>query len=177
MQNIHGHADLIATKSAVDAQGALRAPSIDGVRLRCTRPVPHEDGHLTEIARASWTELSDPVVQVHVSSVLPNRVHGWALHQRCTDRMFVVTGLVKFVVFDGRQNSPTFGSFVDITLSEKSPGLLFIAPGLYHGMKNMGTSEAMVINMPTEMFDYNAPDSFDLPWDSEAAKRIIPYAW
>jgi hypothetical protein len=44
-------------------------------------------------------------------------------------------------------------------------------------MKNMGTSEAMVINMPTEMFDYTTPDSFDLPWDSEAARRIIPYSW
>jgi hypothetical protein len=37
--------------------------------------------------------------------------------------------------------------------------------------------EAIIINMPTRMYDYEAPDALDLPWDSEVAERIVPYKW
>jgi hypothetical protein len=31
--------------------------------------------------------------------------------------------------------------------------------------------------MPTSMYTYDAPDALDLPWDCEAAARIVPYRW
>jgi len=31
--------------------------------------------------------------------------------------------------------------------------------------------------MPTRMYNYEAPDALDLPWDAEAAARTIPYRW
>ena len=34
-----------------DSRGELRVVPIDGLRYRLTRPVPHEDGHVIEIAR------------------------------------------------------------------------------------------------------------------------------
>jgi dTDP-4-dehydrorhamnose 3,5-epimerase len=89
----------------------------------------------------------------------------------------VVSGLVKIVVFDGRRDSPTSGRVNELTLSEKNPGLLVIPPNLYHGWKNIGTSEAIIINMPTRMYNHEAPDAPDLPWDSEAAAHTIPYRW
>jgi len=84
----------------------------------------------------------------------------------------VVSGLVKIVVFDGRRDSPTSGRVNEFTLSEKNPGLLLIPPNLYHGGKNIGTSEAIIINMPTRMYNYEAPDALDLPWDAEASALI-----
>ena len=89
----------------------------------------------------------------------------------------MVSGLVKIVVFDGRNGSPTYGLANEFLVSEKNPGLLIIPPNLYHGWKNIGIVEAIIINMPDRMYDYEAPDALDLPWDSEAAKRIIPYRW
>jgi dTDP-4-dehydrorhamnose 3,5-epimerase len=108
-------------------------------------------------------------------STSPRRIRAWGLHQRSTDRLFVVSGLVKIVVFDGRRDSPTKGSVNEFSVSEKTPGLLIIPPNLYHGWKNLGTTEAIIINMPTEMYDYESPDALDLPWDSETAARIVPY--
>jgi dTDP-4-dehydrorhamnose 3,5-epimerase len=99
------------------------------------------------------------------------------VHQNSTDRLFVVTGLVKIVVFDGRRGSPSLGRVNEFTVSEKNPGLLIIPPNLYHGWKNIGVSEAIIINMPTSMYNYEAPDALDLPWDSEDAARIVPYQW
>jgi len=170
-----GADELIAKQSAVNERGALRLDPIDGIEFRPTRPVPHEDGHVTEVARASWDIVGGPIVQVHITTTLPGRIRAWGLHQRSTDRLFVVSGLVKIAVFDGRLDSPSCGRVNELTVSEKNPGLLVVPPNLYHGWKNIGTSEAIIINMPTSLYNYDKPDALDLPWDSEAAGRIVPY--
>jgi dTDP-4-dehydrorhamnose 3,5-epimerase len=175
--DVVGSAELLAKKSAVDAHGQLRRMPIDGVVFRPTRPVPHEDGFLTEVARASWDVLDKPVTQVHITTTFPDRIRAWGLHQASIDRLFVVSGLVKIVVFDGRLDSPTHGHLTEIVVSERNPGLLIVPPSLYHGWKNIGVTEAIIINMPTEMYNYEDPDALDMPWDSEAAKELIPYAW
>jgi len=175
--NVVGAEELAAKHSAVDEQGQLRTELVAGVQFRPTRPVPHEDGHVTEVARASWEGLGNPIVQVHITTTFPGRVRAWGLHALGTDRLFVVSGLVKLVVFDGRKDSPTLGRLSEFVVSEKNPGLLTVPPRLYHGWKNIGTTEAIIINLPDRMYRYEAPDALDLPWDSEAARRIIPYAW
>ncbi len=150
---------------------------IHGLRIRLTRPVAHEDGHLTEIARHTWDVIDEPVVQVHMTTTLPGRVRAWGLHQRTTDRLFVASGLVRIVCYDARKASPTYGRLNEITLSERNPGLVLLPPEIYHGWKNIGATEAIVINMPTRAYVYEQPDALDLPWDSEAARKLIPYTW
>ena len=172
---IIGGEELVAKQSAVNEQGKLRSTLIHDLKFRPTRPVPHEDGHVAEVARASWDIIGGPVVQVHTTTTFAGRVRAWGLHQRSTDRLFVVNGLVRIVVFDGRLDSPTCGHVNEFTLSEKTPGLLVIPPNLYHGWKNIGTVEAIIINMPSEMYDLEIPDALDLPYDSDAAVRIVPY--
>jgi len=174
---VHGAEELIAKHSAVDKDGNLHASLVQGVRFRPTRPVPHEDGHVTEVARVSWELLGMPIVQVHITTTFAGRIRAWGLHPLGTDRLFVVSGLVKLAVFDGRKDSPTFGRVNEFVVSERNPGLLIVPPNLYHGWKNIGTSEAIIINMPDRMYDYEQPDALDLPWDSEAASRLIPYKW
>lgn len=175
--NVIGGDELVAKQSAVNELGKLRGTPIAGVQFRATRPVPHEDGHVVEVARASWDVLGRPIVQVHTTTTFLGRVRAWGLHQIGTDRLFVVSGLVKIVVFDGRNGSPTYGLVNEFLVSEKNPGLLIIPPNLYHGWKNIGVVEAIIINMPDRMYDYKSPDALDLPLDSEAAQRVIPYRW
>jgi dTDP-4-dehydrorhamnose 3,5-epimerase len=174
---ILGRDALAAKRSAVDAEGKLRLSPIAGLVFRPARPVPHEDGTLTEIARASWAELNLPIVQVHVTTTLPGRIRAWGLHQRSTDRLFVVSGLVSIVVFDGRLDSPTYGTVNELRLTERNPGLLVIPPNLYHGWRNLGTSEAAVVNMPSAQYDHADPDALDLPYESAAAAEIVPFRW
>jgi dTDP-4-dehydrorhamnose 3,5-epimerase len=168
---------LVAKTSAVTSSGELRLRPIEGVMLRTTRPVPHEDGTLTEIARAGWAELAGPLVQVHLTTTLPGRIRAWGLHRRSTDRLFVAKGLVSIVVFDGRVDSATHGVVNELRLSERNPGLVVIPPNLYHGWRNIGTEEALVINMPTRTYDYDSPDALDLPYEDERAAAIVPFRW
>jgi dTDP-4-dehydrorhamnose 3,5-epimerase len=175
--DVVGRVELVTKQSLVNEQGELRCVLIDGVKFRPTRPVPHEDGHVAEVARVNWDVLGEPIVQVHITTTFPGRVRAWGLHQVSTDRLFVVNGLVKIVIFDGRNGSPTFGRINEFKVSAKNPALLIIPPNLYHGWKNIDTTEAIIINMPTQIYNHEAPDALDLPWDSEAARRLVPYRW
>jgi dTDP-4-dehydrorhamnose 3,5-epimerase len=175
--SVDGAGVLVNKKSAVDERGHRLGSMIDGLQFRPVRPVPHEDGTLAEVARASWEEVGAPIVQVHVTSTLPGRIRAWGLHQRSTDRLFVVSGLVSIVVYDGRIGSPTHGLVNELKTSERNPGLLVIPPNLYHGWKNIGTTEAFIINMPTNEYQHAAPDALDLPYEADEAVDIVPYRW
>src|SRR5690242_12880313 len=99
----------VQKKSHIREEGGLRVDLIDGLRYRLAQPVSHDAGHVTEVIRASW-EISDrPIVHVHISTTYPGRVRGWGLHRQTVDRLFVATGSVRLVCFDGRQDSPTYG--------------------------------------------------------------------
>src|SRR5271156_3696462 len=102
--DVIGGRELIAKQSAVNARGELHSTAIDGVVFRPTRPVPHEDGHVAEVARSDWGMIGGPIVQVHTTTTFPGRIRAWGLHQASTDRLFVVDGLVSIVVYDGRNS-------------------------------------------------------------------------
>jgi dTDP-4-dehydrorhamnose 3,5-epimerase len=164
-------------RSAVDASGRLKVDPIDGLRFRLIRPVPHEDGHVMEIARTDWDLVDAPVVQVHMTTTFPGRIRAWGLHRRSTDRLFVAAGLVHVVCYDGRIGSPTHGTLNEFTFSDRNPGLLVVPPNVYHGWKNIGVTEAIVINMPTSLYDHERPDAMDLPYDAPEAPAVVPFRW
>ncbi len=174
---IAGYDRLVSKQSAVDAAGDLRQDPIDGVRFRPVRPVPHEDGTVAEVARLAWPEVDQPIVQVHVTTTLAGRIRAWGLHEASTDRLFVVHGLISIVVYDGREDSPTYGCLNEFRVSERNPGLLVVPPNLFHGWKNIGIDEAFIINMPSSLYAHDHPDALDLPYESPEAPEIVPFRW
>ena len=174
---IKGFDVLRSKQSAVDASGRLRQEPIAGLQFRPCRPVPHEGGTVAEVARGAWAEIDLPITQVHITTTLAGRTRAWGLHLASTDRLFVVRGLVSIVVYDGREDSPTYEHLNEFKVNERNPGLLVIPPGLFHGWKNIGVEEAFIINMPSDQYNHDRPDALDLPYDSEFAAGIVPFRW
>ena len=164
-------------QSLTTAAGALRVDPIDGVRYRLARPVSHHHGHLTEAFRADWGLTDAPVVQVNLTTTFPGRILGWGIHRFTVDRLFAATGSLCIVCYDGRRASPTFGCVNEFMLGERNQGLVVIPPGVYHGWKNIGADEATIVSMPSELYNHDGPDRWELPWDSDAARQVIPYQW
>lgn len=177
LESVEGFAEALALQSQTTPEGALRLDPIEGVQYRLARPVSHHHGHLTEAFRADWGVTEFPIVQVNLTVTFPGRVRGWGLHRRTVDRLFAATGSLCIVCYDGRRNSPTFGSINEFILGERNQGLVVIPPGVYHGWKNIGDDEAAIVSMPSELYDHSGPDRWELAWDSDEARRIIPYRW
>ena len=155
----------------VTPEGARVKPTIEGVVIR--RAVPQEDerGEVCEIFNLAWGVLPVPVTYVYQSVIMPGRIKAWVLHRQQDDRLFVSLGRVRFGLFDDRPGSSTYHMLNVFTVSERSRALITIPRGVYHGLQNVGQTEALFVNMPTRPYDHRDPDKYRLPIKND----LIPF--
>jgi dTDP-4-dehydrorhamnose 3,5-epimerase len=145
---------------------------IDGVIVKKLKVIPDERGRLMEIMRAD-DDLFKRFGQVYMTTAYPGVVKGWHYHKKQADNMAVVKGMMKIVLYDGRKKSATYGETNEIFAGVHNPVLVHIPALVCHGFKCISEDEAIVINTPTEVYNYKNPDEFRLPaHDSE-----INYDW
>lgn len=144
---------------------------IKGVVSKPLRLISDERGWLMEILRSDW-EFFKNFGQVYVTTAYPNVVKAWHMHKKQTDHMACIRGQIKLVLYDGRKESPTKGKIDEFYIGERNPMLVKIPPEVWHGFKAV-QEIASVINVPTELFNYEKPDEHRFPPDTEE----IPYDW
>jgi dTDP-4-dehydrorhamnose 3,5-epimerase len=145
---------------------------IEGVATKKLKVIPDERGRLMECLRND-DELFIQFGQMYMTTTFPGVVKGWHLHRRQWDNIVCVKGMIKLVLFDDRPESPTKGQLDQFFIGEHNPTLVRVPPGLWHGWKCVSVEEAFIVNAPTEVYVYDAPDQEELPQDSER----IPYDW
>jgi len=145
---------------------------IDGVMTKKLRVIPDERGRLMECLRSD-DELFVKFGQMYMTTTFPGVVKGWHLHHAQWDNIVCVKGMLKLVLYDEREDSPTMGQLDEFHIGEHNPMLVRVPPGVWHGWKCVSVEEAYVVNAPTEVYVYDAPDQDELPHDSER----IPYDW
>ena len=145
---------------------------IQGVNVKPLKIIADERGYLMEMMRSD-----DPFFQrfgqSYVSVAYPGVVKGWHFHKVQTDHFVIVKGMMKVVLYDQRDGSPTKGLINEFFMGEKNPILVTIPPGVVHGMKGIGTEPAMLVNVPTELYKYDKPDEYRI----DPHKNDIPYDW
>ena len=148
------------------------ADEIHGVWTKDLKVIPDERGRLMEILCAD-DEGFDRFGQVYLSTTYPGVVKGWHLHKVQDDFFACVRGMVKLVIYDAREDSPTHGMVKEYYIGDHNPQLVKVPAGTYHGWKCISQEESFVINIPSEPYDYDTPDEFRAPWDTPD----IPYSW
>jgi dTDP-4-dehydrorhamnose 3,5-epimerase len=147
--------------------------SIDGVSIHEVRHVPRDHGIITEVYRPEWDPTALPVVQVYQSRLYPGAIGAWSCHASQFDRLFINQGNIKLVLFDGREDGPTFGRLTQHHVGDARPCFVVVPPGVWHGLQNVGSTDALMLNLPSVAYRYDDPDHFRLPFDSPE----IPYRW
>lgn len=145
---------------------------IEGVKVKPLRVIPDERGRLMEILRSD-DGIFLKFGQVYMTTVLPGVIKGWHYHNIQTDNFAAVQGMVKLVLYDAREKSPTRGEISEYYMGVHSPILVQIPPGVHHGFKCVSEEEAIIINVPTEVYNYKKPD--ELKCDPHS--KEIPYDW
>lgn len=145
---------------------------IEGVRVKPLRVIPDERGRLMEILRSD-DQLFQKFGQLYMTTAYPGVVKGWHYHHKQTDNFAVVKGMIKLVLYDRREGSATHGEVNEFFIGDRNPQLVQIPALVLHGFKGVGTEEAIVINCPTELYNYKEPDEFRVdPFSGE-----VPYDW
>lgn len=145
---------------------------IEGVKTKKLKIIPDERGRLMEMLRCD-DELFTKFGQLYMTTAYPGVVKGWHYHKIQCDNMVVISGMMKIVLYDSREDSPTFGKINEFFMGENNQILLHIPKLVYHGFKCISEREAMVINCPTEAYNYKEPDEYRL----DPHENDIPYSW
>jgi dTDP-4-dehydrorhamnose 3,5-epimerase len=145
---------------------------IDGVVVKKLTRHVDERGYLMEILRSD-DELFQQFGQVYVSACFGGIVKAWHCHRLQTDHFCCVAGNLKVGLYDDRPESSTCGQTQTVVIGELNPALVVIPPLVWHGFMAIGTQTAVVVNVPTELYNAREPDELRRPpFDPE-----IPFQW
>lgn len=143
---------------------------IDGVRITPLRQILDERGKVMHMLRCDSEGFSG-FGEIYFSCVYPGAIKAWHIHKRMTLNYAVPFGVIKLVLFDDRQSSPTKGELQEIFLGTDNYCLVTIPPLVWNGFKGIGTQMSIVANCAS------------IPHDPEEIQRreprdpSIPYDW
>lgn len=163
----------VQDKQTVDTQGRVIAPGIFGVVVH--RLVTHSDerGSLTELYRQAWGIHPEGLVYAKLITVRPGRTKGYVKHLKQDDRMCILYGAAQYVLYDDRADSPTHRLVQEVNIDEHGRSMLIIPKGVYHAVRCVSSTDLIMVNLPTQLYDHANPDKYRLPLQND----VIPYTW
>lgn len=137
--------------------------------LKIIEPKVFEDdrGYFKETFRQSLLEeagINQPFVQDNISRSYKDTVRGlhYQLEKPQAKLVQCVKGTILDVAVDVRKNSPTFGKYEAVILSDKNHQLFYIPEGFAHGFSVL-SDEAIVHYKVSEYYDQ--PSERGIRWD------------
>ena len=143
---------------------------IKGVAVHPLRRIPDERGMVMHMLRADAPHF-ERFGEIYFSTIYPNVVKGWHRHRRMTLNYAVVSGMIKLVLFDEREDSPTRSEVTELFVGDQNYVLVTVPPLVWNGFKGVGTAPAIVANCATVPHDPTEVERLD-PWSPR-----IPYSW
>jgi dTDP-4-dehydrorhamnose 3,5-epimerase len=153
-------------------RSAVRQGTIDGVLVREGSNIITKNGHTTEVFSSPWDVPVDAIRHAIHVSLKPAAISAWHMHEAQTDQIVAVAGMLRVVLYDPREQSPTLGQVEVFHLSPMRPTLLLVPPGIWHGVQNMVASDfSSFINLFDKPYEHGDPDEWRLPLTNDE----IPY--
>jgi dTDP-4-dehydrorhamnose 3,5-epimerase len=143
---------------------------IKGVEINPLAIIPDERGMILKMLRID-DKFFQEFGEIYFSEIYPGVIKGWHIHKKMTLNYAVISGNIKLVLYDDRDDSPTKGEIQEIYLGRENYKLVTIPPMVWNGFKGVGTEPAIVANCATIP---HAPDEIDRV---DPFNNNIPYNW
>lgn len=160
-------AEPVRDRETVTPEGERLESVPDGVRFKDIVTHVDDRGAVFELFDMRWDWHPDPVVFSYIFTVRPGVVKGWGIHHQHEDRYCILSGEMEVVLYDPRDDSPTRGLVSKIYMTEHRRRLMSIPAGVWHADRNIGQTDAVMINFPTIVYDHSNPDKYRLPIDTD----------
>jgi len=145
---------------------------IEGVKVKELKIISDERGKLMEILRSD-EPIFERFGQAYVTVCKPRVVKGWHYHKIQADHFVCLQGAAKVVLYDPRKESKTYGEINEFMIGWDNQLMIKIPTFVYHGFTALGNQDAIILNIPTEVYHYDQPDEFrENPFSKQ-----IPYDW
>jgi dTDP-4-dehydrorhamnose 3,5-epimerase len=143
---------------------------IDGVRITPLKTILDERGivrHMLKCTDPHFRQFGE----IYFSVIFPNAIKAWHIHRKMELNYAVISGNIKLVLYDARNDSPTHGELQEIFMGEDNYVLVTVPPHIINGFKAVGNEKAIVANCASIPHDPEEIERFD-PVDKK-----IGYNW
>jgi dTDP-4-dehydrorhamnose 3,5-epimerase len=143
---------------------------LEGVRIIPLKTIMDERGmvrHMLKSTDPHFTQFGE----IYFSVIFANVIKAWHMHRKMEMNYAVISGNIKLVLFDGRENSKTYKEFQEIFMGEDNYVFVRIPPLLTYGFKSIGNEKAIVANCSSIPHDPDEIERYD-PFDPD-----IGYDW
>ena len=135
---------------------------IEGVSLHPLKQISVPKGDLWHAFKAT----DDGFVgfgEVYLTQIEPGQVKGWKRHNRYVLNLVVFVGAVRFIIYDDRERSTTYGQFQEVLLSPKGNyQRLTVVPGLWMAFAGAANCTSMLMDLIPEVHDASESDKKEL---------------
>ncbi len=109
--------------------------------------------------------------EVYFKKLYQGVINGWHVHETLILNYICIHGMVKLVLYDMRDDSPSKGEIQEIYMGDDNYCLVHIPPGIANGTKGMSSPFALFTNVASEPHNPNIkylridPHSDEIPYD------------
>ena len=159
-----------------NVQTAAFKNSIKGVIFKDLKTFDDSRGFFREVVRDTDEFFAEGFAQWSHSKMAKNTVKAWHFHHLQVDWWYVPFGIITVVLYDNREESPTFGSKLEFKLgqtdqdSEALTSVVKIPQGVLHGCKVL-TESAHLFYITSKTYD--PEDEGRFPFNSS----YVPHNW
>ena len=126
---------------------------MDGVILTPLKKIPNANGDVLRAMKASDKGFVR-FGEAYFSCLNQGATKGWKKHNKMTLNLIVITGEIKFVMYDER-------NYYEVILSKDNYQRLTIAPGLWLAFKGLSKKNTL-LNLASIEHDSNESESMNL---------------
>lgn len=135
---------------------------IDGVTLHDEKQITVPKGNIFHAIKSN-SEGFCGFGEAYFSQIEKGAIKGWKRHNRYTLNIVVPVGAIRFVIYDDREASKTYGQFEDIVISVKDNyKRLTVAPRLWMAFQGLGAGISMLMDIIPEIHNPDEADKCDL---------------
>lgn len=141
---------------------------LDGVQLTSLRIISHPKGNIMHALKKSDSDFVG-FGEAYFSEVLQGEIKGWKKHQQMVLNIVVPAGEIKFVLYDSREQSSSFGKFFTTCLGTSNYSRLTVPPGIWMAFQGLGSTMNLLLNLAS--IEHNPQEAENRELDS------LEYTW
>jgi dTDP-4-dehydrorhamnose 3,5-epimerase len=140
---------------------------MDGVKLHQLRRITVPNGDILHALKLSDEDYYG-FGEAYFSHIKHGSIKGWKRHNKVTLNLVVVLGSVKFIFYDDREDSSTFGMFEEFQLSpDNNYQRLTVSPGVWMSFMGISDEESIIMNIINDVHnpdEANRKDLSEIPY-------------
>jgi len=144
-----------------ESRNSRDTETIDGVLITPLKIIDVPGGNVLHAMKKSSPGFSR-FGEAYFSTVDQGVIKAWKRHQEITINLIVPVGVVRFVIYDDRPDSPTVNLFQEVVLSRDNYSRLTVPSMLWMGFQGVVNGTSMLMNITDIEHQFEEADRLPL---------------